>query len=443
MCRRFDKRDHEQVTTTEGSTATSPQPRAGQTRPAPAAYLSWLRDEVADWRARGLVDDQQAAAILGGYHPTRRLSLARLLLALGAVFVGFGVIWLIASNLDELPPLLRFLVVVALWIAATVGAEVLATTRAHGGSIPSPVVHGMRLLAALLFGGVVFQAAQSLQVQAYEPSLLAFWSAGALAHAYAVRGAGPLVVGVLTGYGWAIWQSGYSYENALAALVVIGAAAVVGVALAALHSLGNPATSKSGQTSAWAGFAPVWREFAAIALLGVLFTAALPFVTADDFAWRAGIVLAVVLAGVATAAAVAAGRRPGAPRWLWAEPLGAVGVAALAVVLVAWDAGSDPDRIGVGDWAHATVSVVCYLVVATAVAVVGILRDSTRLTFVAVAALALFTTVQAFAVFAQIIQGAWLFLIVGLILAGTGWVADRGRRQLAASLDDEATGADR
>ena len=56
----------------------------------------------------------------------------------------------------------------------------------------------MRIMAALTFGAVVMQAAQSLQVPAYEPQLLAWWGLGALVHAYVVRGVGPLVVGLLT-----------------------------------------------------------------------------------------------------------------------------------------------------------------------------------------------------------------------------------------------------
>lgn len=109
---------------------------------------------------------------------------------------------------------------------------------------------------------------------------------------------------------------------------------------------------------------------------------------------------------------------------------------ALAVLLVVWDAGADADHVGAAGWAHAIVAVLAYLAVATGVAVVGILRDRNHLTVIALAALLLFTTFQSFAVFAQIIEGAWLFLVLGLILAGTGYLADRGRRQLAHSLDD-------
>ena len=107
------------------------------------------------------------------------------------------------------------------------------------------------------------------------------------------------------------------------------------------------------------------------------------------------------------------------------------GVTGLSVVLVLWDAGSDASDVGLVDWAHAAVAVLGYLAVSAGVAALGVLRDRTELTVIALVALVLFTTVQSFAVFAQIIDGAWLFLVMGLILAATGWLADRGRRRLA------------
>jgi uncharacterized membrane protein len=144
----------------------------------------------------------------------------------------------------------------------------------------------------------------------------------------------------------------------------------------------------------------------------------------------------LTLSVVATVAAVVLALRPDSPPWAWAEPAGGIAITLAAIGLVAWEAGTDSNAVGAEDWAHAIISVGIYLAVATGVAVIGILRDSGRLTFLALAALTVFTTVQAFAVFNEIIQGAVLFLVIGAILAGTGWLADRGRRQLAQSLDD-------
>ena len=76
-------------------------------------------------------------------------------------------------------------------------------------------------------------------------------------------------------------------------------------------------------------------------------------------------------------------------------------------------------------------------IAAVAVAMLGTLRDSWWLTALATTALVVFTTFQSFAVFAPIIQGAWLFVVLGLIFLGTGFTFDRARRRLAAALEGD------
>ena len=108
--------------------------------------------------------------------------------------------------------------------------------------------------------------------------------------------------------------------------------------------------------------------------------------------------------------------------------------------MVLWEVGADFDLDDqVGPAAGPTrPGVAVYVGAATWLAVLGVLRDSPRLTFLATAALVLFTTVQAFAVFAAIVQGAWLFVLMGLVLRRHRLAADRGRRHwLAASLTRE------
>jgi uncharacterized membrane protein len=409
-------------------TATGPAPAPpARTRPATPAQLDWLTGEVRLWRTAGFVDEPIAAAILAGYHPSRRLDLSRLLLTLGAAFVGVGILWLVASNLDQLSPPARSGVVAAFWLAFLIGGELLATRREHGGPIPSPVVGAVRMLAALSFGAVVMQAAQSLQVPAYEPALLAWWGLGALVHAYVVRGTGPLVVGLLTLAGWLLWYIGDAVPDALTGVLVFFAAGVVAAAAAALHADRLPR------------FAAAWREIGAFVTLAALFTAALPFVTTHGFGRSAFLVAVLAVAGVAAAAGTLLGR--GNLRF---EPLLAVVIGVAGTLLVLWEVGDGFDngfdsggQATLAGWAHAAAGVVVYVAAAAWYAVLGVLRDSRRLTFVATAALVLFTTVQAFAVFAQVLQGALLFVLLGLVFAGTGWLADRARRRLTHSLADQ------
>ncbi len=403
---------------------TQPPPAA---RPASPGQLAWLESELAVWRSSGVVDETQAEAIRSRYVAVRRFSLTKLLLFLGGAFIGVGLIWLVATNLDNLPPMLRFLVVTALWLNFVAVAEVLAERRAHripeGEAGASPVVGTFRALAALSFGAVVFQAAQSLQVPAYEPTLVGIWGLGALLYAYAVRGVTPLLVGIVTTTVWYVWEIAAAAQDGMSFVLPVLLAAVVAGAVAVIHH------------GRWRpSFAATWREASALLALVGLFAAAFPYVELDRFVWSVPMILGIVAAVGAAAASVSLGT--GRVRLEALVPLAAVGV---GVLLVLW-APPEPDlgNVTAEGYAHALISVAVYVAAAGWYAALGVMRDSMRLTFVATAALVLFTTVQSFAVFAPIITGATLFLVLGVIFLGSGYLFDRGRRRLVANLEGES-----
>jgi len=377
-----------------------------------AGRLAWLESQLASWHDAGLVDDTQAQAIRGRYVAVRRFSLARLLLLLGGGFVGVGLLWLVASNLDQLAPLLRFLVVTALWLGIVATAELLTRRRTQ------LVVGAFRLLASLAFGAVVFQAAQSLQVPAYEPGLVGVWGLGALLYAYAVAGVAPLLVGVTTTTVWFVWTVFDTAEDGMGFVLPVLLAAVVAGAVSVLHA-----------ARVRPSFAAPWRDTSALMVLLGLFVAAFPYVDAEGFVWSAPLSLGVLAALTAVAAAVVL-----APR-ARPEALAPLAGVAAGVLLVLWEPPEPVMGAVSGEgYAHAFVSVAVYVLAAGWYAVLGVLRDSSRLTYLATAALVLFTTVQSFAVFAPIITGATLFLVLGVIFLGSGFLFDRGRRHLTANL---------
>jgi uncharacterized membrane protein len=372
------------------------------------------------------VSDEQATALLGRYRAGRRVELSRIALWLGAGFVGIGIIWLVAANLDQLTPLSRFAAVTILWLGSVVGAEVLdrrVRTRR------SPAVGAARGLAALLYGAVVMQAAQSLQVPAYDATLVGIWAAGALLYAYAVRGVAPLVVGVVLVSGWLLWHTGDNLQTLPSAVLALGALAMAGLALGRLHD--EAGTGPQG----WGSFGTVWRLLGAVMGLAALFTAALPF---DESNTRYDVWLIGALAIALLIAAFAAVRCHGTGRL---EAVAGIPILALAMTLCWWSPAIDDvgDRISGAAWAHAIIAIVFFVASAAGVAAIGVLHDEPALTWIGVAALAVFITVQAFAVFAQVFTGAWLFVVLGLVFAGTGWLADRARREMVEALE----GADR
>ncbi len=281
----------------------------------------------------------------------------------------------------------------------------------------------MRLLTGGAYGAVVFQAAQSLQVPAYEPLLVGVWGLGVLLWAYAVRGLAPLVLGVALVAFWFIQQILEADGGAFWVTAAFGAAGLAAVAVGVLHAA----------RQWWSEAAVLWREFGAVFVLIALFQAALPHAkgaVGGSLALWVGLVFTAVLAAVAVVLGAHLDRL---------EVALAAAAVAVSLMLSLWRhdvEGLDTADVSAGAYLRAVVAVIVYLAVASGYAVLGGWRDSGWLTWLATAALVVFVTVQAFAVFAPILSGAALFLVLGAVLMGTGVLADRGRRRLVAQRKD-------
>ena len=369
----------------------------------PPRRLAWLRGEVDAWQAEGLVDERAAAAIRSRYTADTRASLASLVLGIGSLFVGVGVLWLVATNYEDLSPLVRFLLVAAFWLGTTIAGT--ATSR-FGGPL--------RLLGALLFGAVVFQAAQSLQVPAYEPVLLLAWAGGALALAYATRSTGPLAVGIAAGVGWYLFHLVGDSES-------VGAF-VLGTALAVPVLVACGAVDPDGR------FADAWTRAACLLGLLALFVSAFPGALDPVTPARpfyAGVTVAI-LATVAGLWRTAGRRLP--------ELGGGLAVAGVATTVVLATPDGDTSVFGESlsgaALAWALLASAAFLVAAVAVAALGVAREMPGLVNLASAALVVFVTLQSFGLFSSLLSGAGLFLAIGVLLVGTGLLVDRGRRRL-------------
>ncbi|HVE98129.1 MAG TPA: DUF2157 domain-containing protein [Mycobacteriales bacterium] len=385
------------------------------TREIPAKRLDWLRAEVVAWQRDGLVDADTAAAVLARYRAGRKASVLRLVSVLGAAFVGVGLISLVASNVDRWSPMVRFTGICVVWLGAVLVAEVLHRRDPGGAEDGVPLgVGAARLIAVASYAGVVFQAAQSLQVPAYSSGLLGCVAGGALAYAYACRGVGPLVVGIASLVGWFAWSVGERSDSAAAVVVALLAAAVAVTAVATVH-----------ERSSVEEFEPPWAYVGAALALAGLFAAAIPEAADEALDISKVVGAAVFVIAFAAGAATRAsdqGRR---------EVAAAVVVLAAGILLVGWSPAEGSRDVLTGlELARAVVATGLYLAAAVWIAVVGAVRDRPQLTNLATAALVVFVTVQSFGVFAPLLSGAALFLVLGVVLIAGGALANRGRRRL-------------
>ena len=403
---------------TGGMSGASPStpPTSGPRVPTTAERHRWLTGELRDWERDGLLTADAAATIADRYVVTevtglRRVTPVRVILGLGAVFVGIGLIWLVAANLDELSPLVRFLVVTALWLGLAVAAEF---TR-------DLVSGALRLLTGLAFGAVVFQAAQSVQVPAYRPHLMLAWGLGTLLYAYARRSRAAAVVGMTVLAIWYVWQVMDVSGSIVTFTGAVLLASVASVALAALH----PESLRP--------FARLWLTVGAVMSLVGAFAAALPY---DDGAggWSEGLTAGIVLAlGLGAAALWRSTREEQYELGL------SVGTLLVGVALSLWrpmsfSDGMVPDELSAEMWLRTGLSILVFLVVAGGWAVVGARRELPLVSAAATIGVVVFTTFQSFAVFAPIISGATLFLAVGTVMILTGVVAERARRRIGSEV---------
>ena len=404
---------------------------AGGLEPVPASTRAWLAAESQRWVDDGLLDRATADALLGRYTADTGNRLARLVLGLGTAFVGVGVLWLVAANLEALSPLVRFSVAALAWLAAVVAAELVDRHRGLGD--PSRAASVLRALGAVLWGAVVFQAAQSLQVPAYEPALLAAWSVGALALALATASVAPLVIGIGVGVGWYGWTVGAATGSA----EVVAVALLVAGVLAAVT--GRAAAAWRGGDTPWAALAPAWWQTGALLVLAGLFLEAVPEAGTSGAAPRVlvvGVVVAVAAALVALAGALRG--RSGPAGDVRAGRL-EVSVALLALVagvaLAVWREGVGPGGTASGtDVAQGLAGSLIFLVVTVGYLVVAELRGADRVPGPLIAALAAFVTLQSFALFSSLLSGAVLFLLLGAVLVGTGVLVRSGQRRIAAAV---------
>lgn len=390
-------------------------------RPISPGHAAWLRTELARWVADGLVSPQSGAQITALYAVRRRATLIGLTLGLGGAFLGIGVIWLVAANLEHLGLLARFLLVLALWLALVVAGELLARRGAAGARSARLLTGVIRLVAVAAFGAVIFQAANSLQVPADSPRLVALWAVGALLYSYAVGSPLGEWLGVALAGVWWVWQvtDGAEIQFGFAVGATSGALLSVAVGLLAQRAWGR-----------WR--AMPWIHLGAVlSLLGVL-VAAFPG-SGPVPPWRAPLIAAMVIAVVAASVAlVRGGRQHG--RTLVPAAL----ALALGAGLVLWRIPADLQPVsGEPSLGRAAVAVVGYLLLATAWALVGADRDEPSITLLALLALVLFITIQAFSVFASILSGAALFLAVGAVLVASGVLAERGWRRFRESEEAE------
>jgi len=167
---------------------------------------AFLRQELARWRAEGLVDDRAVEALRVRYgldEPESSGLAVGALYVLASCLVGAGVISLVAWHWEEMPRALRL----GLLGAAVVGAHAAGYWLWKITGRQPRLGHAVSFLGTLLFGAAIGLTAQIFHVSGVWYGFFGGWALGAFAAGVALPSLPALAFAVLLGL--YVWAPGY------------------------------------------------------------------------------------------------------------------------------------------------------------------------------------------------------------------------------------------
>ena len=148
---------------------------------------NWLAAEIDAWQALGVLNNEQARAVLGLYATPEQFGKRRqsraitTLLALSALLIGLGVFLLVAYNWEAMPSALKVVIILAALLATH--ATGLALRFRSGLAAASGAAF---FLACLIYGAGIWLIAQIFQLSGHDTDAVWWWAAGVLPFALAL-----------------------------------------------------------------------------------------------------------------------------------------------------------------------------------------------------------------------------------------------------------------
>ncbi|MDF1694773.1 MAG: DUF2157 domain-containing protein [Saprospiraceae bacterium] len=146
-------------------------------------------DLIHKWLSEGLINDTQANAMRADINQAVQEQSSNRFLSiisvLGSIFLGIGVIWIIAANWDGMGDIIKIL----LLLAATGGSIYVGYDLGFQKKTFPKTGHALVLLGGILFGASIFLIAQIYNVQAHASYLLFLWLVGIIPLMYIFQSA--------------------------------------------------------------------------------------------------------------------------------------------------------------------------------------------------------------------------------------------------------------
>jgi uncharacterized membrane protein len=174
-------------------------------------WLKWLEDEVAVWKADGVIDEDQAGTILLRYEEVRKTEeterggrLVTILTILGAVLLGIGAIIFFASNWQAIPKWFKVALIISSIIAAYTAGYLLVFTKQTYPKVGQALI----FLGSIFYGSGIWLIAQIFHINAHYPNGVLFWALGIIPVALVAGSVPILLEASLLLILWTIFEQG-------------------------------------------------------------------------------------------------------------------------------------------------------------------------------------------------------------------------------------------
>ncbi len=178
-------------------------------------HYAWLQKQIIDWENRKLISVEQSAGILASYNfpradVSKKMDIVKILTLIGAIFVGVGVVFMVASNWQEIPKEVRTIMLLGITLGTLYAGYYYSYERTDYPLLGKSLF----LLSGLFWGGSIALIAQIYNIPTSKNWLiLLVWAFPLLPVAYFFENDYTYI---LSSALFLVWNLSYSASNNVA-----------------------------------------------------------------------------------------------------------------------------------------------------------------------------------------------------------------------------------
>jgi uncharacterized membrane protein len=175
----------------------------------------WLQRELSSWEQKNIINQEQGSAILSIYklkrlEPRKKMDMVKVLTLVGAIFLGIGVIFFVASNWQRIPSYLRTIMLLAITLSTLYSGYFFSYEKEGFGNLGKSLL----LLASLFWGGTIALIGQIYNIPTSQNwYIILLWAFPIVPIAIVFKND---YVHILASFLFVIWNFLYTVNNSIA-----------------------------------------------------------------------------------------------------------------------------------------------------------------------------------------------------------------------------------